>query len=123
MDKQEIFNYVIPALIAQGGQSVDGTGACAYRGASGRKCAIGMLIKDEFYEPELEGTSVAHYGVILALRRSSVNIFDNEEFLHNLQRIHDSFSDTAGISWKEHVIRSAAAVAERHNLHIPAGME
>lgn len=122
MDTQQIFNYVIPALIAQGGQSVDGGGACVYRGVDGRKCAIGMLIKDEFYKPELEGTSVAYPDVIAALHRSGVNTQSNGEFLHNLQCIHDKFSLTAGIPWKEHVVRSAAAVAEYHNLHMPTGL-
>ena len=33
-------------------------GDCAYRGGSGARCAIGVLMKDEFYDESMEGDCV-----------------------------------------------------------------
>jgi len=61
MNNQEFFNTVVTKLIEQGRPSINTYGSgCAYRGAEGTKCAIGILIPDEeyFFNPT-EGTSVS----------------------------------------------------------------
>lgn len=56
MTDQELFDKVARHLLTQGRKSVDGNGSlCRYRGCGGLKCAIGVLIPDELYSPELEG--------------------------------------------------------------------
>lgn len=54
---QETFDVVARHLLAQGQRScreIDGRRLCAYRGAGGRKCAVGALIPDGLYDPEMD---------------------------------------------------------------------
>jgi len=57
---QEVFDFVVQALIAQGrGSAVkDADGVrCKYRGPEGTMCAVGHLLPDELYYRDLEGRS------------------------------------------------------------------
>lgn len=64
---------------------------CAYRGENGMKCAIGYIIPDDKYSPEIEGFTAQDPPVIECL-----NDFVDEEdysrisFLMSLQTQHDS---------------------------------
>lgn len=81
--RQEIFNHVIKHLKEQGCQSVDRDGdECAYRGASGRMCAVGCLLADDEYEPNMESHGV--YDIVLPLRLENHSLL-----LQELQRLHD----------------------------------
>ncbi len=55
---------------------------CAYRSPDGKKCAVGILIKDEFYGPDLEGALVSSGCVLDALCMSGI---PNDEAI-NLSR-------------------------------------
>jgi hypothetical protein len=57
----EILETCIKGLIAQGRKSMDNQPIrnCSYRGANGTKCAIGMLITDEYYNSDFEGAVIA----------------------------------------------------------------
>ncbi len=58
MNMLEVFNKVEAHLLAQGVRSIRKSliqDMCAYRGAGGLRCAVGCLIKDEFYSRSLEG--------------------------------------------------------------------
>ena len=62
MTRQEIFDTVARHLIAQGKQSSRGPtigekSGCLYRGPNGLKCAVGVLIDDADYNPDMEGKS------------------------------------------------------------------
>jgi hypothetical protein len=59
MNMLEVFNKVEAHLLAQGVRSMKYLDMCAYRGAGGLRCAVGCLIKDEFYHESLEGLDVA----------------------------------------------------------------
>lgn len=39
------------------GKSIDENGNCVYRGPDGKKCAVGLFIPDEFYDPMLENSA------------------------------------------------------------------
>lgn len=91
MDKQAIFNKVATHLLAQGARSMGKYGSfegCAYRGAGGARCAIGVLIPDELYRNELEGVEVEHLPFDV---RDALGTDDSymREFLHELQAVHD----------------------------------
>lgn len=116
--QQHIFDVVSKHLITQGRRSVAKTKAnggeliCSYRGDDGCKCAIGVLIADDEYEPELEGTVIgncnnqrvsARFRVMLGsvesmLSGRMINLLDG------LQAIHDSVNP---IDWPEHLIELA----------------
>ena len=90
MNMQEVFDIVARHLLTQMAVSTDGYGSCAYRGAGGKMCAIGVLIKDDFYNEELEDCDVENSGVLWALRCSGVRMGrDMVRMLAELQRIHD----------------------------------
>jgi len=54
MTNQEIFDKVLNALREQGIPSRNDYGTCMYRGNHDLKCAIGHLIPDELYTPDIE---------------------------------------------------------------------
>jgi len=62
MNMLEVFNKVEAHLLAQGEKSTRCsliTDECAYRGYGGLQCAVGCLIKDEFYHKDLEGRGIS----------------------------------------------------------------
>lgn len=93
MNAQEIFDIVVTHLYAQGKQAEDGENGCQYRTDAGLKCAVGCLIPDDQYHPDMEGTPVDILGSRLpAYLRPHVQLLDV------LQLVHDS----ADI-WKDEV--------------------
>lgn len=62
---QEIFDASYIGLMRQGfrqaTEDINGLGAdaCRYRSGNGLKCAVGHLIDDSKYAPEVEGTTLA----------------------------------------------------------------
>lgn len=103
---QEIFDKVVHHLLTQKQRSVlletraSLEYSCAYRGSGGLKCAIGCLIKDEFYSPELEGKGVGSSIISSALMNSGVDLGKPGSadgaylmrLLTELQTIHDHAS-------------------------------
>lgn len=64
MTMQQMFDVMVSHMKAQGHKAVS-NGRCAYRGDDGSKCAVGALIKDEYYSEGIEGLGVGR----LALRQ------------------------------------------------------
>lgn len=96
MNKREIFEKVKAHLLAQGKRSMlgDSWNRCRYRGDNGTSCAVGCLIKDEYYEETLEYKGVANIDVLRALRFSGVDVagdVDTPRMLCKLQEIHDTY--------------------------------
>ena len=93
--RQEMFNKVATHLLTQNCQSQRPSTlgkhqdiVCAYRGEEGRKCAIGVLIPDEVYDPAMEALSV----LMLTERFPSLGFMKGHiHFLDRLQRIHDQY--------------------------------
>jgi hypothetical protein len=98
MNTQEIYDTVKEHMLKQNARSViirpslwtgEPYEACKYRDNDGRKCAVGCLIKDEFYHPSMEG-SLAN--ALPMLVKSGVAVEEGDttyEFLLDLQRTHD----------------------------------
>ncbi len=93
MNIQEIFDTVSVHLLTQNKKSQESSfySSCLYRGPNGLKCAVGCLIKDEFYNIHIENYSSDAECVIKALGQSGI-IIDDEitEILYDLQDIHDT---------------------------------
>lgn len=88
MDKQEAFNKIWNGLQSQDWQrSFRDDETCAYRGFGGLKCAIGHLISDEDYSPEMESVSVSALKRMGLLPKNLQEIDIN--FLLNCQVQHD----------------------------------
>ncbi len=109
---QEAFDIVYKHLLTQGERSMsideEGEEQCLYRGPNGLKCAIGVLIDDEYYLPNLEGESPFEGGVRRALELSGCSgevVSDSGiSTLSRLQRLHDIKGCTF---WKSSLIKFA----------------
>lgn len=128
MNVQEIFNKVVTHLAQQGVRSIGGekdmgvatSAKCAYRGSNGTSCAIGCLILDQFYYPDMEGEAASSCNVRKALVSSgvleSVNPKERPvliiEFLGALQVIHDGYRPH---KWKE----AFTVLAKNYKLQMP----
>lgn len=91
--KQQIFDQVAVAIIAQGRPSVDDYNGCYYRAPDGSKCAAGHLIPDDEYDPDMENKSAEGVAEGLGCPRSpTLNAISKQlggHFLNQLQRAHD----------------------------------
>jgi hypothetical protein len=85
MTKQEIFDKVATHLLAQGKPSFTRFGGCQYRGPNGAKCAAGVLIPDDLYDPGYEGDAADH------LPARVMEVFgEHRDFVLTLQIAHDT---------------------------------
>lgn len=92
MNKQEIFDTVARHIFKQGvpGGHINEAGffSCQYRGAGGTSCAVGCLIPDTAYIPNMEGNDAV--GLIERHYTSLPSwMFDHRELLCRLQQVHD----------------------------------
>jgi hypothetical protein len=99
----EAFDFVCRHLLAQAEKSYNEYGDCGYRGGSeeypgdsnGKACAVGILIKDNFYSMDIEGNAVDYDEVQTALVQSNPhwNMTDRSlALLNSLQSLHDGYS-------------------------------
>jgi hypothetical protein len=89
--KQELFDTVAGHLLRQHEKStIMGGNSCQYRGHDGLKCAVGILIKDDYYTYHVEGQNVRDIidQVNGSLGRKLTN--DEVSLLNNLQSVHDN---------------------------------
>lgn len=89
--QQQVFDKIVSHLRSQGKQSRNTLGDCVYKNTDGTSCAVGCLIEDQFYSPDIEGLSVDD--IFDALSRSLGIPFSDvillEELLNDLQATHD----------------------------------
>lgn len=88
MTAQELFDKVVDHLYIQGEPSfLGGTDICAYRGEWGTKCAAGVLIPDDLYDPEMESKGWFH----VAHKFKSLEFLDeHKDLIVSLQLAHDA---------------------------------
>ena len=79
-------------LAAQRAQAVSADKACRYRGQKGAMCAVGCLIPDEEYDPEMEGSSALEVleGWPDALEAMGIDSAFVPEVMDEIQSYHDS---------------------------------
>lgn len=87
LTNQEIFNCVAAHLLKQGRKSAEGKHA-VYHGKEGLKCAIGVLISAEDYNPDWDKFPTT----VSLLLRHGKPLFPHQQirFLAELQSIHDN---------------------------------
>jgi hypothetical protein len=87
---QELFDTSVNGLRTQNKVAAQGN-YCQYRGADGTKCAVGWLIPDEEYKPEMECGTI---GTLLDNRVLPRNLQEefsiNADLLRTLQKVHDN---------------------------------
>ena len=95
----DVANYVEKAIIKQGRPSVDESGEnCLYRGECNTKCAAGMLITDEQYDPAMDenGKNAIPYVLVTFRDKLGLNSAYGGEYgntklpvITGLQKVHD----------------------------------
>jgi hypothetical protein len=86
---QEVFDIVVNHLFTQGRPAHDGVQGCMYRAPDGLRCAVGVLIPDDLYDPEFETNSADK--VIHDLFKSGLADWrEHEKLLLALQDAHDN---------------------------------
>lgn len=104
MNPQQVFDKVALHLLTQNKKSITlglaGPG-CAYRGAGNTSCAVGCLIKDEHYDPALEGCGI-HGAALRNAVAKSIGVdalsLEMEDMLQGLQCVHDNRQPSG---WRE----------------------
>jgi hypothetical protein len=86
---QEVFDIVVNHLFTQGRPAYDVAQGCMYRAPDGLRCAVGVLIPDDLYDPEFETNSSDK--VIHDLFKSGLADWrEHEKLLLALQDTHDN---------------------------------
>lgn len=142
MTAQDLLNRVVAGLAAQDWEravvvdttTVPRTVHCRYRGGGSlgnRCCAIGVLLTDEDYVPELEGVGVnkilrdssyaTHAWRIAKLRPADLTMNQGEALLEELQQAHDRVDPTGKTESEVRIILRAnlSDVARRWRLKQP----
>lgn len=88
---QDVFDYIVGALLKQNKQSADSDNMCQYKSKDGCKCAVGQVISDEEYDKKMEGQTIR--GAFFD--KFNIDV-DKLFFLQELQEIHD---DCDVINW------------------------
>jgi|TARA_R110000824_G_scaffold320638_4_gene507623 hypothetical protein len=114
----EAYEFVKNGMLNQDCRSDDMNGACRYRGgdwiqdgpdyhdkyfeANGKKCAVGFLISDEYYDQNFENDTIDAGGDVQKAIENSNPEWDLSEdsikVLVGLQRIHDHYSVDSWLS-------------------------
>lgn len=118
MNNQEIFNTVVTHLRRQG-VPAEVEGNCGYRAQESDKspilmCAVGCLIKDEFYYEGLEGCCAYEQSVLEAVSLSLDTDIDEDKqkLLTKLQQCHDVYEP---YEWED----KFKQIAKKFNLTVP----
>lgn len=97
MTKKEYYDLLVETSAAGGFPSVEAdSGHCKYRGPNGKKCAVGLLIPDELYDPRMDNPGGASDVLTVATRYPKVAaVFPDgmtASDLKSVQEVHDSIS-------------------------------
>jgi len=93
---QDVFETVARHLLTQNKKSTQ-DGHCCYRGEYGTKCAAGVLIPDERYDPKMDSrNSTGWDNIIYAYEFSTMH----SSLINALQYLHDNNHPE---TWKEHL--------------------
>jgi hypothetical protein len=92
---EALFDYIAAHLLKQNAKSLTkhpGFSGCAYRGdEQDRRCAVGCVIIDEAYSPQIEGLAAGQRRITQAVMESIGRPLTgmDQEVLARLQSIHD----------------------------------
>lgn len=118
MDKQDIFDLIVPALLKQG-TPCKLNGVCVYDNGKGLRCAVGLALDDTSHEYIKQNflhrstfTSVADHA-----SSGGAEINDAIDFIGVLQDMHDSY---VGDEFVDFVRTRARYIASINNLNTNA---
>ena len=131
MKQQEIFDAASVHLMGMDGPSLDmDADACVYRGKdddcefNGQKCAVGLFIKDEHYDDDLEGQGITGSQSVADAVAASWGQDDLTDaqlmLLADLQMAHDDTSRGSSLipdhTWSKNIVSALDDVATKFHL-------
>jgi hypothetical protein len=94
VEAQELYDYIVEAIVKQGRPSVGDNDRCLYRGPDGLKCAAGHVIPDSMYSEEMEGNAVDSLALqtlpFLSKPALPKSLHPHQKLLTYLQSNHDA---------------------------------
>lgn len=96
---QSLFDEIWDWFVVQGKpRSVAyGGGSCAYRGANGSKCAVGVLIRDDEYSDRMDDGAPT-VGTLADYRLLPSRLVPHLAMLRELQGVHDGAYREASVA-------------------------
>ena len=85
---QEVFDIVVNHLVTQRRPAYTGLSGCMYRAPDGLRCAVGVLIPDNLYDPEFE-RDTADSVIRKLFNEDLADWREHRELLLALQAVHD----------------------------------
>jgi hypothetical protein len=130
---QAAFDKVWDWFVVQGKpKSVNAQRECLYRGRNGCRCALGVLIPDDEYNPMIENSSpysfmstgecrdIAPKTVVDFIKATGGDKGIGVRFLSRLQETHDDAIPDDAASFTELVAENLRAFAGSYQLSLPA---
>ena len=126
IEAQELYDFVVAAVVKQGRPSVGDNDRCLYRGPDGLKCAAGHVIPDGVYSPvEMENQDISGLCSQRLLPKSlirhaallsSLQVCHDEPASSSLQVCHDGAASLNDFIFIKAFCDNANAVAKKYNL-------
>ena len=95
LTKQEYYDLLVTTSRNGGFPAIrvddHGFNNCVYRGEDGRRCAVGLIMPDDRYKKELEGSTASHVCKICGVDWIPEGIMAAD--LENIQSAHDNLSN------------------------------
>ncbi len=89
VEAQELYDYIVEAVVKQGRPSVGDNDRCLYRGPDGLKCAYGHVHPDSMYDEHMEDLTLAE---LHRQERIPASLAPHVRMLAELQACHDRSS-------------------------------
>ena len=112
VEAQELYDYIVEAIVKQGRPSVGDNDRCLYRGPDGLKCAYGHVHPDSMYSP----VRMENHGVDTLRRDGKLpeSLIPHVDLLCFLQNAHDGNSQR--VDFLSGFLSSAKNTADEFNL-------
>jgi hypothetical protein len=113
IEAQELYDFVVAAIVKQGRPSVGDNDRCLYRGPDGLKCAYGHVHPDSMYSENMENRDIQELSERYMLPKSLIR---HAALLSSLQLCHDGPSSINDFIFIKEFCQNANAVAKKYNL-------
>ncbi len=113
IEAQELYDFVVAAIVKQGRPSVGDNDRCLYRGPDGLKCAYGHVHPDSMYSENMENCDINELSDRNMLPKSLIR---HAALLSRLQVCHDIPASINGFTFIKSFCHNANEVAKKYNL-------
>lgn len=119
MNAQDVFDVVVTHLYRQGRRATSNE-VCVYRADDGSSCAVGCLIPDEAYTPDLEGSNAL---LLADAAKLPQFLMPHTQLLFALQCAHDHSIAAPTLERRLRELAAACGLTYRaeHYPPVPAG--